>query len=67
MVEITALNAEAMKKMYLSFYGEEHKNSIDKLVESCHYSTLKTGAELQQLFLTYDADEVLTHLENKNG
>jgi chaperone BCS1 len=62
LVKITPLNKETMKKMYLSFYGEEHKDMLDKFLEN-GYTKERTGADLQQLFLTYDAVDSLTYLE----
>lgn len=61
-VEVLALDGETMKKMYLAFYGEEHQETIDKFLQCGIYKD-RVGADLQQLFLTYSADEVLKHLE----
>ena len=67
MIEITALNEAAMKKMYIAFYGESNENLVDNFINSGYYIKLRTGAELQQLFLTYDAETVLKQMENTNA
>jgi len=60
-LEITVLEPEAAEDMFVAFYGDESKSLIRSYTTSSFFKP-RTGAELQQIFMTESAEQALKAL-----
>lgn len=60
-LEITSLDIKATEEMFIAFYGQETKSLIQSYTRSPQFKP-HTGAVLQQLFMTENADRAIERL-----